>query len=141
MVLRLVISSIASISFLISFSAAAQTTPDLLAAEQVRNLVNGKTWALSFQGNLANPATVAYWDFKSDGSVCARFANSKATDRCADDGKWRLQGDELCWDLQRIGETYGYKSVCVRVRKVDEKRYEAIAQDGRMAPAAFYPVK
>jgi len=141
MVLRSLISFIVQFTFLISFVAAAQTSGDHLAAEQLKNLVNGKTWALSFQGDLANPNTVTYWDFKADGSVCARFTGSKAKDKCADDGKWRLQGEALCWELQRIGATYGYKSVCVRVRKVDEKRYEAIATDGKMAPAAFYPVK
>jgi hypothetical protein len=141
MVLRILISSIMQFTFLISFVAAAQIPGDHLTAEQLKNLVNGRTWVISFRGNLADTNTLAYWDFKVDGSVCARFAGSKAKDKCADDGKWRLQGEALCWDLQRIGASYGYKSVCVRVRKVNEKRYETIAPDGKMAPAAFYPVK
>ena len=125
-----------------SLAAHAQATAEGQNAEQMKGLVIGRTWALSFQGNLSNPSTVTYWDFKADGSVCARFSGSKAKDKCADDGTWQLKGEVLCWNLQRIGETYAYKSVCVRARKVDEQRYEAIAQDGyKMAPAAFFPIK
>lgn len=128
--------------FLLVVGIAAEAAEiKVLTADQLKNLVSGRTWAIAWQRDLTNPSTLTYWDFKADGSVCARFAGSKAKDKCADDGKWRLQGEALCWELQRIGETYGYKSVCVRVRKVDEKRYEAIARDGKMAPAAFYPVK
>lgn len=141
MVLGMLMSSIAPFTFLVSFGAAAQTAASELTAEQLKTLVNGKTWAMSFNRDLANPHNVTYWDFKANGSVCARFHGSKAKDKCADEGKWRQQGEILCWDLERIGETYGYKSVCVRVRKVDDKRYEALAQDGKMAPVAFYPIK
>jgi hypothetical protein len=141
MVLRMLISSIVQFTFLIPFAAAAQTAADHLTADQLKNLVSGRTWVIAWQRDLTNPLTVTHWDFKADGSVCARFVGGKAKDKCADDGKWRLQGEALCWELQRIGETYGYKSVCVRIRKVDEKRYEAIAQDGKMNPPLFYPVK
>ena len=141
MVLRIFILSIVQSTFLIPFAAVAQTAADHLTADQLKNLVSGRTWAIAWQRDLANPLTVAHWDFKADGSVCARFAGGKAKDKCGDDGKWRLQGEALCWELQRIGETYGYKSVCVRIRKVDERRYEAIAQDGKMNPPLFYPLK
>ena len=133
--------SFSRVSVLISFAAAAQTAADHLTADQLKNLVSGRTWAIAWQRDLTNPSTLTYWDFKADGSVCARFVGGKVKDKCADDGKWRLQGEALCWQLQRIGETYGYKSVCVRIRKVDEERYEAIAQDGKMNPPLFYPVK
>jgi hypothetical protein len=99
------------------------------------------SWAIGWQRDLANAATVTHWDFKADGTVCARFIGAKAKDKCADDGKWQLRGEVLCWELQRIGESYGFKAACVRVRKVDEKRYEAIAEDGRLHPPLFYPVK
>lgn len=141
MVLRILISSIVQFTFLISFAAVAQTAAEYLTADQLKNLVSGRTWAIAWQRDLTNPLTLSHWDFKADGSVCARFAGGKAKDKCADDGKWRLQGEALCWELQRIGETYGYKSACVRVRKVDEKHYEAIAQDGKMLPPLFYPLK
>ena len=111
-------------------------------ADQLKTLVEAKTWAMSFQGNLSNPGTVTYWDFKADGSICARFVGSKPKDKCADEGTWQVKGNVLCWELQRIGETYGYKSTCVRARKVDNKRYDAIAVEGfKMAPVAFYPIK
>lgn len=111
-------------------------------ADQLKTLVAGKTWAMAFQGDLSDSATLTYWDFKADGSICARFAGSKPKDKCADDGTWQVKGNVLCWELQRIGETYGYKSACVRARKVDNKRYEAVAVEGfKMAPVAFYPIK
>jgi hypothetical protein len=113
-----------------------------LDADQLKTLVTGRTSAMSFQGNLSNPATVSYWDFKADGSICARFVGSKPKDKCADDGTWQVKGNVLCWELQRIGETHAFKSTCVRVRKVDNKRYEANAVEGfKMAPLAFYPIK
>jgi hypothetical protein len=126
---------------LVASGASAQTSTDFLAAEQVKKLVSGRTWAIGWQRDLANAATVTHWDFKADGTVCARFIGAKAKDKCADDGKWQLRGEVLCWELQRIGEFYGFKAACVRVRKVDEKRYEAIAEDGRLHPPLFYPVK
>lgn len=132
---------LAMIAFLSPIGVAAQAPAEADAA-QLKALVAGKTWAMSFQGDLSNPAATTYWDFRTDGSVCARFAGSKAKDKCADDGAWQVKGDVLCWELQRIGETYGYKSVCVRARKVDDKRYEATAVEGfKMAPAAFYPIR
>jgi len=141
MVSRIVISSIMQLIFLASFAASAQTPPGSLTAEQLKTLVSGRTWAISFHGDLTNPVLVAYWDFKANGSLCGRFSGSKAKDRCADEGKWSLQGETVCWDFQKIGEGYGYKSVCARVRKVDEKRYELNARDGKLQLVPFYPVK
>ena len=110
-------------------------------ADQLKALVVGRTWAMSFQGDLSKSATVTYWDFKADGSICARFVGSKPKDNCADDGTWQLKGNVLCWELQRLGETNSYKSACVRARKVDNKRYDAIAVEGfKMAPVTFYPI-
>lgn len=128
--------------FLLVVGIAAEAAEiKVLTADQLKNLVSGRTWAIAWQRDITNTSTLTHWDFKADGSVCARFAGGKSTDKCADDGKWKLQGETLCWELQRIGETYGYKSVCVRVREIDERRYEAIAQDGKMHPPVFYPVK
>ncbi len=138
---RIVISSIVQLAFLASFAAGAQTSLGSVTAEQLKKLVSGRTWAISFHGDLANPGSVAYWDFRTDGSLCGRFAGSKAKDKCADKGKWSLQSETLCWEFQKIGEGYGYKSVCARIRKVDEKRYEVNAGDGKLQPVPFYPVK
>lgn len=143
MKIRLLVAA-ANIGFmflLVGGIAAEAAEIKVLTADQLKILVSGRTWAIAWGGDVTNPLTLTHWDFKADGSVCARYVGAKAKDKCADDGKWRLQGEVLCWELQRIGETYGYKSVCVRVRKVDEKRYEAVAQDGKMHPPLFYPLK
>ena len=122
----------------IAVHAQAQSDID---ADQLTALVTGKKWAMSFQGDLSKSATVTYWDFKPDGSICARFVGSQSNDKCADDGTWQLKGNVLCWELQRLGETNNYKSACVRVRKVDDKRYDAIALKGfKMSPVTFYPI-
>lgn len=140
MISRILILSIVQFTFLVSLVAAGQMTGEQLTADQLKNLVHGRTLAMSMRGDLANPNSVTYWDFNADGSLCPRFSGSKPKDKCSDEGKWRLQGDVLCWELQRVGEAQGYKSVCARVRKVNEKRYEVIA-DIKVAPIAFYPFK
>ena len=122
-----------------SLSAAAQTT-DTLTAEQLKPLVRDKTWAITFGGELKDPARTAYWDFKADGSLCGRHGGNKAGTKCADTGQWQLQGDAICWQLQWIGEAYGYKSMCSRVRKADGKTYELIDQSGRVPLVPFYPL-
>lgn len=140
MLSRILILWIVQFTLLVSSAVAAQATDDQLTAEQLKSLVTGRTWAISMRGDLANPNSVTYWDFKADGSICPRFSGSKPKDKCADDGKWRLQGEVLCWELERIGEAQGYKSVCARVRKVNEKRYEVIAPI-KVPPMAFYPFR
>jgi hypothetical protein len=130
-----------SFTALVASVALAQAPVDYLTADQVKQIVSGRTWVIGWQRDLANAATVTHWDFKSDGTVCARFIGAKAKDRCADEGKWTLRGETLCWELQRIGETYGYKSACVRIRKFDAASYEAIAEGGKLHPPLFYPLK
>ena len=131
---------LAMIVILCPIAVHAQATSEQ-DADQLKTLVVGKTWAMSFQGDLSKSATVTYWDFKADGSICARFVGSKPEDTCADDGTWQLKGNVLCWELQRLGVTNSYKSACVRVRKVDDKRYDAFAVKGfKMAPVTFYPI-
>ena len=87
--------------------------------------------------DLANQLTVAHWDFRRDGTVCARFLGGKSNDPCADEGRWQMSGDALCWELQRIGETYGYKKACMQVRRLDDKRYEGVPGDGKLHPPLF----
>ena len=131
---------LAMIVILCPIAVHAQGNPEE-DADQLKTLVAGRTWAMSFQGDLSKSATVTYWDFKADGTICARFVGSKPQDTCADDGTWQLKGNVLCWELQRLGVTNNYKSACVRVRKMDGKRYDAFAVKGfKMAPVTFYPI-
>ena len=134
---------LASLMFtaLVSFSVNAQTSSDALSAEQLKALVSGKTWALTFGGDLKDPSRTAYWDFKPDGSVCGRLHGDKQGSKCADTGNWKLQGDVLCWNFEWIGVNYGYKSTCKRVRRADGKFYELIDPEGKMQAVPFYPLE
>ena len=58
-------------------------------------------------------------------------------EECADDGKWKIQGDALCWDFKWIGEQYGYTSTCRHVRKVDTASFQLIDSSGKFAPVPF----
>lgn len=140
MLLKIFASSAALLIYVLSLVAAAQTASDTLTAEQLKPLVSDKTWAITFGGELKDPARTAYWDFKADGSLCGRQHGSKVGSTCADTAQWKLQGDAVCWQFQWIGETYGYKSMCARVRKADSKTYTLIDQSGRVPPVPFYPV-
>lgn len=116
--------------------AAQDVGPDDLA-----NLVKGRKWQIAMQGDLAHAGHSTYWDFNADGSMCARFGGAKPGDRCADDGRWRLEGSDLCWNLKVIGEQYSYKSACVRVRKVGPQEYEAQNVKAGFRQFVFRPMK
>ena len=100
-------------------------------------LFRGKTWAMEYGGV---PDLMAIWDFNADGSLCGRLSGAKAGTKCADIGKWKLQGDMICWDFNWLGEGYSYKSVCARVRKVDDRTYLLTDQSGKLPPLPFHPV-
>jgi len=140
MVTKILASSFVQLTFVASFAATAQITASDLTAEQLKTLVSGKTWAISFGGELTitDPGRTAYWDFKADSSVCGRLHGSKAKTKCADTGKWKLQGDMLCWDFTWMGEGHDYKSLCAHARKAEGKGYLLIEQNGKMT-VPFYP--
>ena len=108
--------------------------------EELNSLVKGRKWLVAIGGDLSNAGTSAYWDFNSDGSMCVRFAGAKPDDPCADNGQWKIDGQTVCWELKRIGEQYGYKSACVRVRRIGERDYEMHNVKG-FRQFAFRPVK
>jgi hypothetical protein len=114
---------------------------DDLDPVQLKEFVSGRKWVISFSGNLRDPSTVTYWDFRADGSVCARLVASKAGDKCADDGRWVVEGQKLCWELTWLGQQYAYKSACVRVQKVGTTHYDAISEKGGFRLMMFNPVK
>lgn len=115
---------------------AADIQPDELSS-----LVKGRKWLIAMQGELSHAGHATYWDFNADGSICARFGGAKPNDRCADEGRWKLDAQTLCWDLKVIGEQYGYKSACVQVKKVGAQDYEAHNIKGGFRQFVFRPVK
>jgi hypothetical protein len=141
MVMRILASSFVSLAFVVSFGATAQTSASDLTAEELKTVVTGKTWAIHFgsEDTIKDPGRAAYWDFNADGSVCGRLHGSKAKTKCADTGKWKLQGDLLCWDFTWMGESRDYKSLCGHARKAEGKTYQLVEQNGRMT-VPFYPV-
>ena len=113
---RLAIALLATLSS----GAAAQDLGPLELSE----LVKGRKWLVAVGGDLSNPNISAYWDFSADGSMCVRFAGAKSNERCADEGRWKIDDQTLCWDLKYVGEQYGYKSACVKVQKVGATDYQ-----------------
>ena len=114
---------------------------DDLDPGQLKDLISGRTWVISFFGNLQDPSLLTYWDFKADGSMCARPVASKPSDKCADDGMWTLDERKLCWELKWLGQSYGYKSACVRVQKAGTTHYDAINEKGGLRLMMFNPIK
>ena len=93
-----------------------------IVGDELRALVSGRSWALSTYGDPTNPATTMVWDFRSDGTVCARPGASKVGDTCADEGKWSLRGDLLCWNLTWFGASFGFKTACSSAKRTKPDR-------------------
>ena len=108
-----------------------------IVGDELRALVSGRSWALSTYGDPTNPATTMVWDFRSDGTVCARPGASKVGDKCADEGKWSLRGDLLCWDLTWFGASFGFKTACCSAKRT---RSDFIHLHSEQAPDLTYMV-
>ena len=104
----------------ISSGAAAQD----LGPIELNELVKGRKWLVAIGGDLSSTGLPAYWDFNADGSMCVRFGGAKPTERCADEGRWKIDDQTLCWDLKYVGEQYGYRSACVKVQKAGATDYQ-----------------
>ena len=141
MIARVLASSLMQLTVVYSLVATAQAHASDLTAEQLKALVSGRTWAIHFGGEqtITDPGRAAYWDFRADGSVCGRLHGSKAGTKCADTGKWKLQGDLLCWDFTWMGESRDYKALCAHAEKAEGKTYHLIEQNGKLT-VPFYPV-
>lgn len=125
----------------------AATTPlvsaavEPLGAESLGKMLDGKQWELKWAACMGAPPCRAYWDWKADGSVCARAIDAARDDRCADEGRWRLNENTLCWDLQWFGSDSGVKSACVRVEPAGAGQYTAIRVGGFGTPFFTFTVR
>jgi hypothetical protein len=125
--LRLNVVITLALASIINTPAFSQS-PTSIVGEQLNALTSGRSWAISFYREPTNPALTAVWDFRKDGSVCARMLGSKGDAKCADEGKWTTKGEMLCWELTWLGESGGYKTACSSVSKAGADRFELRSQ-------------
>jgi len=95
-----------------------------LGAEAAKSLISGHTW----RQPQPHGSAILHWSWNSDGSVCLRTEG--ATGKCADTGRWKLEGGRLCYELTWWGESIGRKSTCFRVSDEGGKRYKALEDNG-----------
>lgn len=99
-----------------------------LKADEIKPLVNDKTWEMVFKNSGAKTGTFArifFWDWKQDGTICARLISAPKNDACADQGRWRLDGNHLCWELTWFEKAAGLNKQCISVHRVPERGFQA----------------
>ena len=114
---------------------------EALSEEESRALLNGTTWKMGTHGNFTYKNWVTYWDWKRDGSVCGRIGGANKYDPCADVGKWRLEGNRLCWQYTWLNPFEFYKVGCVRIEGTGERKYLAINDKTGNLAFAFFVVE
>lgn len=97
-------------------------------------LVSGRTWQLK---KPRGPG-YDYWSWNADGSLCMRLGEK--TGNCADTGRWKLEGERLCYELTWWGAETKMKSACFRVSDLGKDHYGAL-QDNGLNLFEFSPVK
>ena len=105
-----------------------------MRADALKTMLSDKKWEMKWAACMGAPPCRAYWDWKADGSVCARVIDAKMDERCADDGRWRLKGNSLCWELTWYGTGGGFKKACVKVEPSGPGHYTAIRVGGFGTP-------
>lgn len=113
--------------FLISFFTLCANLPAAAAtldAKAASSLISDHMW----QQPQPHGNGQIYWSWKSDGSVCLRTDGK--TGKCADTGRWQLDGDRLCYELTWYGASMGRKSACFRIADKGKDLYEALQDNG-----------
>jgi hypothetical protein len=105
-------------------TAAFSQAPASLSGSEISNLVSGRSLAISHYGDPTQSATTSIWDFRKDGSICARYVGAKRSERCAEEGKWTISNDMLCWDLPSIGKSLGTNPACSTASQAKPDRLE-----------------
>jgi len=108
------------------FSAGAKDSDHkFVDADMVKALAVGHTWESK---KLGGAPGYAWWSWQSNGSVCLRLNENMG--KCDDSGKWRVEGNRLCWQLDWFGATFGLQSTCVRIVVQGKDRYLGIDEKG-----------
>ena len=116
-------SGVALLLAFAAFSLCAPVAADNLDAKTLSGLVSGHTWQ---QENTVGGGYL-YWVWNSDGSVCLR---EEKTGSCMDTGRWKLDGDSVCYELSWWGKSGGYNARCNRVAGKGGGRYEMVPVNG-----------
>ena len=95
-----------------------------IVGDDLSALAKGRSWGISYYGDPTNPAQTMLWDFRKDGSVCARSNGMKKDDKCMDEGKWEVRGEVICWELSWIGEAGNFKANCFSVKKISQDQFQ-----------------
>ena len=114
---------VATLLALTSAQTSPQPTTEVKAGSLVE-LVRGRTLAISFYGDPSDQAATYTWDFRVDGSLCARIIGAARSDKCAEEGKWTTEEAFLCWELPTIGRSLGTNPACSSVLQTTPERYE-----------------
>ena len=100
----------------------------------IAGLVANQTWHLNWLSCMGSSDCSTYWDFADDGTLCARGIGATPSDQCADDGKWQIKENTLCWELTWLGGGDGYKSTCVLIKETGDEGFEATRARGLGLP-------
>lgn len=112
------------IPLLLAPCATPQAAPAVLDAKAAASLLSDRLWHLKPTG----AASVYYWTWKSDKTVCVRFEEQST--KCDDTGRWKFDGDHVCYELTWWGESLGFRSDCFRIVDRGKGSYEAIEDNG-----------
>ena len=122
-------------------ASAYSQTPVKIVGDDLSALAKGRSWGISYYGDPANPALTMVWDFRNNGSVCARSPGGRKGDKCMDEGKWEVRGEAICWELSWMGEAGGFKANCFSVRKIGQDLFQMHRQKDDTKFAVFLVVK
>ena len=142
MMIRLLLLAVQSLT-LATFAVtpvSSQTTTTKIVGNDLSALASGRSWGISYYGDPSNPALTMVWDFRKDGSVCARAPNGKRGDKCMDEGKWNVKGEAVCWELTWMGEPAGFKANCFSVTRIDQELFQLDRQEGLHTKFALFRV-
>ena len=104
-----------------------------LDAAQTQNLLAKGIWHIQI-GGVWN-----YFTWNEDGSLCVRMYDP-AAESCDDEGSWRRDGSEVCYELTWWGSAYGQDAVCFTVEPVEGGPVDFRAKEPNGMTALYFSV-
>lgn len=128
--------AVRAVALLFVFGAVPLLSPaaEPVDSKALRTMLSDKKWEMKWAACMGAPPCRAYWDWMANGTVCARAIDAKIDERCADEGRWQLKGNSLCWELTWYGTGAGFKKSCVTVEPSGAGQYTAIRVGGFGTP-------